>query len=80
MSSYENDPRVRRVRDERFGDYFRVTGDVEYDVTEEESCRWFTQQTVDPGAAPGTREADARVRGPFPSRDAAFASLIGPPR
>ncbi len=86
MSAYDRDPRVR-VLDEYF---VIVTGDDEYRVIDD-TCtdRWFTVPSLNNRAfgRAGLRsreEADEWLRqrqvGPFPSRDAAIASLIGPPR
>ncbi len=86
MTSYDHDPRVR-VLDEFF---VVVTGDDKYDVYAKTSAdRWFTTPSLDSrsisvAALRSREETEAwlsrRRSGPFPSRDAAIASLIGPPR
>lgn len=85
MSAYDNDPRVNVVAEA----FVIVIGDDKYDVIARAADRWFTVPSLD------SREimrADLRSReetegwlrqrqtGPFPSRDAAIASLIGAPR
>ncbi len=85
MSGYDNDPRVERINDHLYD----VDGDDKYFVEEVTLGRWFTAPALDSRQG---REAQGRSRefredwaesttvGPFPSRDAAIASLIGPPR
>ncbi len=85
MSSYDNDQRVDVV-DQHF---VIVTADDRYDViAPTTSNQWFTAPSLDPrtGTVAGVRREEVaewvrqRQVGPFPSRDEAIASLIGPPR
>ncbi len=85
MSTYDNDPRVRRIADY----HFVVHGDDKHDLFARAEDRWFVVPALDSRAAElaylPSREAyeawlSQRRTGPFPSRDAAIASLIGAPR
>lgn len=79
MSIYDNDPRVRLVEDHPFGDYFTVDADIQYTLTEEDPDRWLASPTPVWDEA-RQKWSGGKVTGPFPSRDAAIASLIGAPR
>lgn len=85
MSDYDNDSRVQIV-----DEYFVIIhGGDKYNVLAKATDRWFTVPALDSRAITA---ADLRTReeteawvlerrtGPFPSRDAAIASLIGAPR
>ena len=86
MSAYDNDPRVRPGS----SDYsFTVRGDDKYDVYAGAEDRWYTVSALDSRASdsvflPSRADYGAwllqRRTGPFPSRDAAIASLIGAPQ
>lgn len=83
MTVYDNDPRVRQIDDYRT----KVHTDDKYDVYAWSSTdRWYTVPGLTSNAVrsanlPSREETEAwllRMRtGPFPSRDAAIASLIG---
>ncbi len=86
MSAYDNDPRVERVDEYRT----EVRADDLFDVFAWSSeDRWYTVPALTSRAMreadlPSREAAEAWLRqrrtGPFPSRDAAIASLIGGPR
>ncbi len=82
MSDYDYDPRVRRISDYQF----EVAG---YEVYGRASDQWYTVPCAEGPADPYAGQprdlafieawVDRERQGPFPSRDAAFASLIGSP-
>ncbi len=85
MTGYDSDPRVRRVHDH----LFIVRGDDEYGIEEVRHGEWVTGPMIGGASyrSAGLRnrqEAEAWAErttvGPFPSSDAAIASLIGPPQ
>lgn len=85
MSAYDNGPRVRRVNDH----LYIVNGDDKYGVEEVDHGSWYVGPMIGSSSyrSAGLRSredaeawAERTTVGPFPSRDAAIASLIGAPQ
>ncbi len=85
MSGYDTDPRVEKVNNHLYW----VCDDDKYFGEEVTSGRWFTAPALDSRQGREAQRLSRQERedwaermtvGPFPSRDAAIASLIGAPR
>jgi hypothetical protein len=86
MNGYDNDARVDWINPY----YCLVHGDDKYDVAADQPGKWYVSPSLDSNAgrdAQRLRDSDAcdawareTTAGPFPSSDAAIASLIGAPR
>ncbi len=72
MSAYDNDPRVRWVNPH----FATVHGNDRFHVFAEPATTWWTE----PLHGTEAFHRDAAPQGPFPTSDAAIASLIGDPQ